>query len=96
MKLESFEIREAITTGDLYGAARILLRHFQLPHIETLPNIRKYMCRDQTTELNIWINDDWFAWHSSSGFTTGSPDYHLYDYDVLQVYVTFWHPAGAT
>ena len=96
MKLESIEIREAIATGDLYGAVCILLRHFCLPHIETLPKIRNYTSRGQETELCIWINDSWFAWHSTCGFATGSHDYQLYDYDVLQVYVTFWEPASNT
>lgn len=96
MKLESFEIREAIATGDLYGAVRILLRYFRLPHIEDLPKIRNYTGRGNETELCVWVNDDWYAWHSTSGFTAGSHNYPLYDYDVLQVYINFWHPAGAT
>lgn len=96
MKLESFEIREAIATGDLYEAVRILLRYFRLPHIEDLPKIRNYTGRGNETELCIWINDDWYAWHSTSGFTAGSHNYPLYDYDVLQVYINFWHPAGTT
>lgn len=93
MKLESFEIREAIATGDLYGAVRILLRYFHLPNIEDLPKIRNYTDHGQETELCIWVNDDWYSWHSSSGFTTGSHNYPLYDYDERQIYINLWHSA---
>lgn len=93
MKLQSYEIRCAIEDADLYGAVRILMRYFLLPEIESLPKIRHYTGRGQETEICVWVNDDWYAWHSVSGFTTGSHAYPLYDYDILQVYINFWHPA---
>jgi len=95
MKLESFEIREAIDRGDLYGAVHILLRYYQLPHINPLPKIRNYTGRGQESELCVWVNDNWYSWHSTSGFATGVHNYPLYDYDNLQVFINFWCPAGS-
>ena len=82
MKLESYEIREALRARDWRAATQCLARHFDI--VDWLPpfeahNIRESNRLDVAASLIVGYRGKYWCWNSVSGFATAkSVTYYRY------------------
>ena len=79
MKLESYEIAEALKSRQIEVAVRLLLDHFCLPQPDALPDT-SLISSDGVPRVLVWAGDEFFEWAANTGFDKGVHSYPLYGY----------------
>lgn len=70
MKLESYEISQALAAGDTEEAIKLLADYFRLPRPHDVPFTK--LLSNFEVRLLFWAGDHFYEWSSESGFDRGT------------------------
>ena len=76
MKLESYAIADALSSGQTEVAIRLLLDYFKLSQPDTLPIAFAIPAKD-VPRILAWAGDYYYEWTPASGFDWGCHNYPL-------------------
>jgi hypothetical protein len=92
MKLNSYEVREAIWAGEFERAARGLLDHFGVLPNFPIGDAHHAVHPGEYVELLIWVDDYWYSWSSTAGFRSNAGDARVAFSSNPEVIINFFAP----